>query len=289
MIGQYKKKEREIFDAHSHIGKFGVQHIKDRDIEPFQGREIKNAEEQEKYMKEMGITKAVIVPHYVPDQKVPFEIYNPIVLDVISKLENVYGGLWVSPLAENTKLTKKVLEGLPIKKIKVLKTSADSWPEGIGQNPETWDQRFKENMNLIIETAKKHDLVLHIHTGSVGSDFKTQIYPFIKYAGKDIKLQIVHMGSRVGGIFAFVPRFIELLKQGYDIYCDTSFTRSFAPSWLVKELVNNYPAGLNRVMFGSDNPWGLFQAEYWKVEAIDCGEEIKQKIFYDNASKLYEG
>ena len=126
--------------------------------------------------------------------------------------------------------------------------------KGIGQNPETWDETFKENMDAIIEAAKKHNLILHIHTGSNDSDFKTQVYPFIKYVGKDVKMQIVHMGSSVGGIFAFVPRFIELLQEGYNLYCDTSFARSFGPNWLVNELINKYPSGLDRILFGSDNP-----------------------------------
>jgi len=284
----YKKIDRKIFDSHSHLGKFGTQPMKGNDVAPFKGREVTNSDEQKEYMKEMGITKAIVMPHYVPDQSIPFDEYNPIVLDTVSKLDNVYGALWVSPLSENTKKTKDVLDSLPINKIKALKMSADSWPKGIGQNPETWDEEFKKNMDLIIKSAKKHDLILHIHTGTGNSDFKTQIYPFIKYAGKEVKLQIVHMGSSAGGTFAFVPRFIELLKEGYNLYCDTSFTRSFGPNWLIKELEEKYPDGLNRVMFGSDNPWGLFPSEYWKIEAIDCSEEIKEKVFYNNASELYE-
>lgn len=289
MATNFNPNERKIFDAHSHIGKFGIQRMKGRDVEPFQGREVTNAEEQKIYMEKNGITKAIVMPHYVPDQKTPFEKYNPIVLDVVSKLDNVCGALWVSPLIENTEYTKKVLDSLPIDKIKALKLSADSWPKGIGMNPETWDKKFKENMDLILDACKKHGLILHVHTGSGDSDFRTQIYPFIEYAGKNIKLQIVHMGSSAGGIFAFVPRFIDLLKQGYNLYCDTSFARTFGPNWLVKELEKHYPEGLNRVLFGSDNPWGLFPCEYCKIETIDCSEEIKNKIFYENTNKLYSG
>jgi len=286
---KYTPINRKIFDAHSHIGRFGIQSMKGNNVEPFCGREITNDIEQKVHMEKFNISKAVVMPHYVPDQKISFVEYNPIVLDVISKLNNVYGALWVSPLPENTDLTKQVLASLPVKKIVALKISADSWPKGIGQNPATWDKNFKQNMDLILENTQKHNLVLHIHTGSNDSDFLTQIYPFIKYAGKEVAQQIVHMGSAVGGILAFVPRFIELLKEDYNLYCDTSFTRSFGPNWLVNELKKNYPEGLNRVMFGSDNPWGLFPSEYWKIEAIDCSEEIKQKIFYDNAANLYEG
>lgn len=278
---------RKIFDAHSHIGKFGVQLMKGTNVEPFKGREVTNAKEQKEHMRKNGITKAVVMPHYVPDQKVPFEVYNPVVLDVVSKLDNVYGALWISPLPVNENFTKKVLDSLPISKIKALKLSSDSWPKGIGMSPETWDKRFRKNMDLILDACRKHGLVLHVHTGSGDSDFKTQVYPFIKYAGKKIKLQIVHMGSSAGGIFAFVPRFIELLKDSYDLYCDTSFARTFGPYWLVRELIEKYPKGLDRVMFGSDYPWGLFEAEYCKIEGIKCSESVKKKIFFENANRLY--
>jgi predicted TIM-barrel fold metal-dependent hydrolase len=31
----------------------------------------------------------------------------------------------------------------------------------------------------------------------------------------------------------------------------------------------------------------MFESEFWRIEAIDCSEEIKEKIFHGNAEKLY--
>ena len=130
-------------------------------------------------MKKVGISKAIVMPHYVPDQSVPFTKYNPIVLDTISKLDNVFGGLFVSPLPENTSRTKEVLRSLPVKKIVAFKMSPDSWPKGVTPNPETWSPEFKSNVEAIINAAKKYDLVIQTHTGSGNSDPR-EYAPFVE-------------------------------------------------------------------------------------------------------------
>ncbi|RLE46412.1 hypothetical protein DRJ25_04225 [Candidatus Woesearchaeota archaeon] len=283
---EFNPNKRKIFDAHSHIGNFGKQKVRGHIVEPFKGREIKDAKDLEAHMKKTGINKCVIVPHYTFNQADAFE-NNKKVLEAI-RLEGVYGGLWVSPLPENTERTKRVLESLPIQKIKALKICPQSWPKGkITMNPETWSEAVKENMEKIMAALKKHKLVLHAHTGTGNSD-TTAYVKFVEKYGKGIKIQFVHMGSSPGGHFAFVPRFIEWLKQGYDFYCDTSETRGFAASWMIKELQEKYPKGLDRVLFATDNPWGVPESEFWKIESTDCEEEIKEKIFYENANELYK-
>lgn len=279
--------KRRIFDAHSHIGKFGRQMFRGEVVEPFKGREITNFKDLKKHIEKLGINKCLIVPHYTFEQTTAFE-NNERVLEAVSKLENVYGGLWVSPLPENTKRTEKVLDSLPIDKIKALKICPQSWPKGRNTiNPESWNETIKENMEEIINTLKKHKLVLHAHTGTGNSDV-TAYAKFVEKYGKGIKIQFVHMGISPGGHFAFIPRFIEWLKQGYDFYCDTAEARGFAAAWLVKELQEKYPKGLERVLFATDNPWGVFESEFWKIEAINCEDKIKEKIFYTNASSLYK-
>jgi len=283
---KYRFTKRKIFDAHSHIGRFGPQKIKGKIINPFLDREIDSAKEQKEYMEKLGITEAIVMPHYVPDQKTPFDVYNPLVLDTILKLDNVYGALWVSPLSQNSQKTRKVLESLPIKKIVALKISPTSWPEKCSPDPATWNEKFRKNMEAIIETAQDNNLVIQTHTGS-GNSYILEYIPFVKKYAKNLKIQFVHMGGSTSGHFVFIPLFIKWLKRGYDFYCDTSFCRSFAPAWLVREMQKEYPKSLNRILFGSDNPWGIFESEYWKVEAINCPEKIKEKIFYQNANRLY--
>ncbi|MDD5254242.1 MAG: amidohydrolase family protein [Candidatus Nanoarchaeia archaeon] len=283
----YNLSNRKIFDTHTKIGKFGSWVMKNNRIEPFSGREITNTNDINNHMKKFRIEKAIVVPHYTPNQNLPFEVYNPLVLDASSKLENVYGALWVSPLLENSKKTIEVLDSLPIKKIVALKMSPDSWPEGkYTPNPETWDEEFRDNIELIMKAAKKHDLMIHMHTGTENSNIMEYVN-FVSEFGKKIKIQFNHMGSSAGGHFAFTPRFIDWLKDKNKVYCDTSFCRGFGPAWLVKEMQENYPKGLDNIFFASDYPWTIFESEFWKVEGIPCTDKIKNKIFYENAIKAY--
>ncbi|MDD4353261.1 MAG: amidohydrolase family protein [Candidatus Nanoarchaeia archaeon] len=282
----FNNKQRKIFDAHSHIGKFGQWTMKGNLVEPFFGREITNYSDQKEYMQKLGINKAIVVPHYTPDQNVPFEIYNKIVLETVKKLDNVYGALWVSPLKENLSKTLEVLKLLPVNKIVALKISPDSWPKGKTPNPQTWDDDFKKGFELIIEAAKKHSLIIQTHTGNDNSDILNFV-PFVEKYGEGLKIHFCHMGGSAGGQIAFTPRFIDWLKKGYEFYCDTSFCKGFGPAWLVKEMIEKYPKGLNNIMFASDSPWGLFESEFYRVEAIDCSDEIKNKIFYENATNIY--
>jgi hypothetical protein len=283
----FNPRKRKIFDVHSHIGRFGRWELKQNNVEIFRGREIPSFREQEAFMRRLGIDKAIVMPHYTPDQNIHFDVYNPLVLEAVSRLENVLGALWVSPLPENTNKTQAVLDSLPVRKIVALKMSPDSWPKGkYTPDPGTWDAGFRANMESIIDAAKKYNLPIQTHTGSNNSDMM-QYVPFVDEYGKKTRIHFVHMGGVAGSQIAFVPRFISWLKKGYDFYCDTSFCKGFGPAWLISEMQDRYPAGLDRIMFASDNPWGIFESEFWRVEAVDCSDKIKEKIFYDNAAKIY--
>ena len=269
-----------------HIGHWGEWQIKRRDVEIFPQRETKGPEEQEELMQKCGITKAVIVPHYVPDLEAPFKRYNPVVLDAVSALKNVKGGLWVSPLPDATELLQNILEQKPHKNIRALKMSANAWPGKINMSPASWKSEFRQNMELILDYAKKHDLTIHMHTGT-GNSAVQYFIPFIEKYGDRARMQMVHMGNSASGVMAFVPRFIDWIEKGYDLYCDTSDCWGFGPNWLVKEAIKHHDPALKRILFASDNPWGVFEAEVAKIESSPISEDIKKMIFFENAEELY--
>jgi uncharacterized protein len=283
---EFNTKKRKIFDAHCHIGLFGKQNIRNTTIEPFKDREIYDIKTLKKHIEEKKINKAIIVPHYTFDQKTAFE-NNKKILEIISKIENIYGGIWANPLPTETEKNKKALEIIPNKKIIAIKICPQAWPKGkYTMDPDTWDSEFAENMKNIIYCTKKHNLIIQMHTGTGNSDIR-HYSKFVDEFGNGLRIQFIHMGSSPGGHFSFIPRFIDWLKKGYDFYCDTAESRGFAASWLVKTMEKEYPEGINRILFASDNPWGMFESEYWKVEGIKCSEEIKNKIFYSNTCKAY--
>lgn len=276
----------KIFDAHIKIGKWGKWPINGKEVNPFKD-ELESASDFSAFMKKHNITKCVAVPHYVPDQKVPFKEYNTLLLKACGNIKGLFGAVWVSPLAENTALTAAVLGMKLPKEIKALKMSADSWPKGTTMNPETWDDKFRENMEACIDFANKKKFLFHFHTGSGNSAMK-EFYPFVKQYGDKIRMQFVHMGSSAGGLFAFVPRFMEWIDEGYDFYCDTSFCRSFGPKWFIeKALRENREKVLDRIFFASDYPWNVYESELAKITALDIDAKIKNKVLYENANKVY--
>jgi predicted TIM-barrel fold metal-dependent hydrolase len=44
----------------------------------------------------------------------------------------------------------------------------------------------------------------------------------------------------------------------------------------------------DRIMFASDTPWSDFWSEYYRIENADISEELKHRIFYQNAADLYD-
>ncbi|MBI2135757.1 amidohydrolase family protein [Candidatus Woesearchaeota archaeon] len=306
-----------IFDTHLHVGSFGINFMKQREVDIFGSRDIKNAEDMKAFMKTNKVSKALIVPYYNSDIKYPFIVGNKAVLAILNdsklstaknknnNLENVYGALWVSPLKElaehndeiltgklldNEQLNRKTSKNLLREKIVALKFSHNSWPEHTTADPKTWKPKFRIEMEKILDFAHKNDLVIHLHTASESAVINAY-GPFIKEYGErnsyKLKFQFVHMGNSAAGIIAFVPRFIEWLQAGYNFYCDTSGAWGFGPEWLINEMQKKHPAGLNNILFASDYPWGNFQGEYWKISGINCDNGIKEKIFWENADRLY--
>jgi hypothetical protein len=41
------------------------------------------------------------------------------------------------------------------------------------------------------------------------------------------------------------------------------------------------------VFFASDEPWSDFWSEYWKINGAPVGDELKQRIRYQNFEQLY--
>ena len=82
--------------------------------------------------------------------------------------------------------------------------------------------------------------------------------------------------------------FINLIKEGYKVYTDFSWAVGFGPRYLLNE-IEKHGVGDDRILFASDEPWSDFWGEYYKVEGANISDELKNKIFWDNAYNLYCG
>lgn len=179
----------------------------------------------------------------------------------------------------------EVLAKLPQPKIRALKIASNSW-SGIGIHPQDWSVQVRRNMEMILNAAHAHRLPIQFHTGYLPGADPLDFAAFMLEYGDAATYHLVHMGEAIAPTFRFVPRFIEWLKKGYDVYTDTSIVPGFGPSWLIHECLEE-EVGLDRILFGTDTPWGRFPSEYWKVEGIEVEESIKEQIFWTNAQTLY--
>jgi predicted TIM-barrel fold metal-dependent hydrolase len=278
------KVKRKVFDAHSHIG--GLPAYKFYDLkEPVKPTVIEypSAKEYVRHLDEYGVDRGLVISNYgVPDSAQPFSL-NPIVVDSVHKADRLVGAIWVSGLPKDKERTAEALKNAKESGIVALKATCLL---GGTYKPADWDDGVRAIWESIVGAAEENDLVLHLHTSPGGGSDIGNVFEFIAQYGKRIKIHIVHLGGGVSGHIRLVPRFLELVGAGYKVYTDTTWAVGFGSRWLLHE-VQRTGIGVENVLFASDTPWSDFPSEYWKVEGAEISEELKNKIFWENAQKLY--
>jgi len=279
------KVNRKVFDVHNHIGHmapypyYGAPQPVDPTVfcDPDRASKID-------YMDRLGVDRAVVMSNYgIPDPSQPFGL-NSVVLDACANADKrILGGVWFSPSGKQKDLTLDAMKLAGEQNIKVLKATCllgGTW------NPEDWDADTAEMWDAVITTAEKYDHVFHLHTSPGGGSDISNCIKFIRKYGKRVKVHAVHAGGGVSGHIKFIPEFFNLIREGYQVYTDTSWSVGFCSRYLLDE-IEKQGIGDDRVMFSSDEPWSDFWGEYYKIEGAEISEELKNKIFWENAEKLY--
>jgi len=275
---------RQVFDAHSHIGELSPWQFYDlpEPVKPtvYDFPDYKSYRDQ---MDTRGVERAVVMPNYgVPKQEHPFSL-NEVALEAAATDERLIGGLWVSFLPQNKERTYETLRHAGERGIKVLKTT---FLLGGTPNPEEWDDETKEIAEACFDTAERHDLVFHFHTSPGGNSDITKYIPMIERYSKRVKTYLVHFGGGVSGHIRLVPKFLDWVEQGYQVYTDTTWAVGFGPRWLLHD-IERRGVGHDRVLFASDEPWSDFMGEYYKIADARVSEELKDRIFARNFEELY--
>lgn len=278
-------KRKRIFDSHAHIGAMGAFRYYGV-AEPINPTVIEYATTAE-FLKEFdgfGVDRAVALSNYgLPDSAQPFTL-NPLVLESVQKSDRLIGGLWVSLMPKDKERIDESLSHAGAPGIKILKMTCllgGTW------DPGKWDEATLEIADKIADTAEKHNYIIHIHTSPGGNSDISAAFPFVEKYGKRVKIHLVHMGGGVSGHIKMVPRFLQMVKEGYKVYTDCSWSVGFGPRFLLTEIERTGIGG-DRVMFSSDIPWSDFMGEYWKIEGAPVSEELKDNVFWNNAEKVYE-
>jgi uncharacterized protein len=275
---------RQVIDAHSHIG--GMEAWRFYDLpEPVKPTvyEFPDVGSYRKQMDKHGVERALVLPNYgIPVQGQPFSL-NELVLEAAGSDDRITGGLWVSFLPQNKDLTLEALRHAGEQGIKALKTT---FLLGGNPNPEGWDDETRQVADACFDAAEQHDLVFHFHTSPGGNSDLNNFIPMIERYGKRVKIHLVHFGGGVSGHIRLVPRFLDWVQQGYRVYTDTTWAVGFGTRWLLTE-IERRGVGEDRVFFASDEPWGDFMSEYWKIAGAPVSEELKDRVFARNYEELY--
>ncbi len=274
---------KKVFDNHSHIGPvpgFAYYGLPEA-VKPT--TDYDTADEYLKGMDGHGVDRALIMANYgYPDSAQPFTL-NPLVGESVQSTDRLMGLIWVSALPKDKERTEEALSLIGEQGLVGLKTTCLL---GGTFNPAEWDEDSKALWEMILGAAEENDMPLHIHTSPGGGSDIDNALGLIKEYGKRVKIHVVHMGGGVSGHIKFVPRFFDLVEEGYKVYTDSSWAVGFGSTWLLKEIEERGIGG-DRFLFGSDIPWSDFASEYWKIEGADISEQLKDDIFWNNAEKLY--
>ena len=194
---------RSIFDAHFHIGPFGTQTYAGRAITPIPTALDGSEAACLRHLRRHGLRGGVIVPTYLDDQRAACR-YSKLVRQVVERRERLLGGLWESPLPEMEGLCKRELQSLPHPRIRALKIASNTW-RSYSIDPGTWSARVRRNVERILEAARNHRLVVHLHTGYLEGADPLSFEAFMGAYGHAATYQFVHMGEAIAPVFAFTP------------------------------------------------------------------------------------
>lgn len=100
---------------------------------------------------------------------------------------------------------------------------------------------------------------------------------FINNLAKKVRVIIPHLGLLNGGYESFCQ--FEIWKKN-NIYADTAL----ADSWMIEDYIKKY--GYERIMFGSDFPFGSPREELEKILQLNIDEKAKETIIRLNVLKL---
>lgn len=140
----------------------------------------------------------------------------------------------------------------------------------------------EERLDPLYVAAAKHGLIVYFHAGEdiALPDVHSTPQAFARLLDRhpDLTVVLAHMGGW--------RQWDEVQRRlaGRDVYFDTSFTLPYLGAERFAELVAAH--GVERVLFGSDAPWGNLSRDVAQLRAMPFSEQDLDAILWRNAARL---
>lgn len=227
-----------------------------------------------------GTERALVIPNYgVPQPEHSFRL-NELVLEAAGANDRISAAIWASPRPQDAELTEAALKLAGEPGVRALKISFL-----LGGSVE--DEAVLGQLDKIFATARRHDLMVHVHTSPGGSSDINEIGKLVERYGDDNKIHLVHFGGGMSGHIKLIGgRFFDWITAGKRVYTDLTWSIGFAPYWLAAE-IDRRGIGGDRILFATDQPWGDFAGEYHRMMEALGDQELTELIFHGNFERLY--
>jgi predicted TIM-barrel fold metal-dependent hydrolase len=269
-----------VFDAHRHIGVLPAF--------PFYGGPPVNPDVTARAtVKQLiadldaeGTERALVIPNYgVPDPDTAFS-FNELALEAAQTDDRIRAGLWVSPQPGDAGRTGAALKLAGEDGVRALKLS-------FLLGGRASDPACRPQLDAIFATARRHDLVVHVHTSPGAASDIDEVGTLVERYADQVSVHLVHFGGGMSGHIKLIgSRFFDWIAGGKRVYTDLSWAIGFAPYWLARE-IDRRGIGHDRVLFASDQPWGDFAGEHARMTAAVGSGELARHVFQDTFSTLY--
>jgi uncharacterized protein len=269
-----------VFDAHRHLGVLPAF--------PFYGGPPVNPDitaratiaELISDLDTEGTERALVIPNYgVPDPDLAFS-FNELVIEAAQSDDRISAALWVSPKPTDVDRTAKALALAGEPGVRALKMS-------FLLGGRVTDPACAPQIKEIFDVARKHNLVVHVHTSPGGSSDIDEVGQLVDSYGDTVAIHLVHFGGGMSGHIKLAgTRFFDWIAAGKRVYTDLSWSIGFAPAWLVRE-IQRRGIGHDRILFASDQPWGDFAGELAKLRAVTADGELAERVFCRTFEELY--
>lgn len=227
-----------------------------------------------------GTERALVIPNYgVPQPEHSFKL-NELVLEAAAASDRLSAAIWTSPRPQDADFTDAALKLAAEPGVKALKISFL-----LGGSVE--DEGCLAQLDKVFAAARQHDLVVHVHTSPGAASDIDKIGQLVERYGDQNKIHLVHFGGGMSGHIKLIGgRFFDWISAGKQVYTDLTWAIGFAPHWLAAE-IDRRGAGGDRILFATDQPWGDFAGEYYRMADALGSKELTELVFHGNFERLY--